>query len=176
MPIRRRQYEQGAAEPENRTHAQQARAYAQQWYAALLAWEVETPRMVRPLVSYQAQRDHREGNLSTLGEFLPDQKCMLSLPNGQHLEGEVSQIINRMMLSGALEAAENGHLLDSLRDPTQRKPEGLLRPDGRWQRQTSPAYALAVLSLAVQLRDGMAVQYLGYCRRAFERACGEEQD
>ena len=179
MPPERRRYarvlERELAR-EERTHAQQARAYAQLWYLALLAWEVEHGRVLVARNNYTDFRNRMHGGISTLGEFLPDQATMLNLPSGQYRETEVGQIISTMMQSGAFETSENGHLLDALRDPSQRKPEGLLRPDGTWQRQTSPAYALAVLSLAVQLRDGMAVQYLSYCRRAFERACGEEQD
>ena len=81
-----------------------------------------------------------------------------------------------MQRSSTFETSENGHLLDALRDPTQRKPESLLREDGRWMRQTSPAWALAVLSLAVVLRDGYAGQYLPYCRREFERAATAESE
>ena len=172
-PTRLRSDHDAPGQRDSRTHAQQARQYAQTWYAALLAWEVETPRAVRPAVSYQTIRDHREG-ISTLGEFLPEQKSMLSLPNGQHLEGEVSRIINRMMLSGAVETHRNAQLLDALRDATQHKSDSLLRPDGRWRLwQISPAYALAVLSLAVTLRDALAAQYVGYVRRAYERANAE---
>ena len=80
-PVRLRAAPVTPAQRDSRTHAQQARQHAQAWYAALLTWEVETPRAERPLVSYQAVRDHREG-ISTLGEFLPEQRSMLSLPNG----------------------------------------------------------------------------------------------
>ena len=178
MPPERRRAprtEQRQEAQEARTHAQQARQYANLWYLALLAWEVVYPRPRVPIISYHAEHAHHHG-LSTLGEFLPAQASSLRLPNGDFEQGEVSQIINTMMLSSTFETSENGHLLDALRDPRQRKPESLLREDGHWVRQTSPGWALAVLSLAVHLRDEIAERYIGYCRREFERACASDVD
>ena len=76
-----------------------------------------------------------------------------------------------MMQSSAFETAENGHLLDSLRDPAQRKPSSLTRENGGWQPDAPryAAWALDVLSLAVILRDMEASQYTSYCRRVMDR-------
>lgn len=105
---------------ERRTHAQEARQYAELWYQALLAWRVEYGRPRVPVISYQAMRDHRQG-ISTLGEFLPDRPNHLRLPSGDYLETEVGQIISTMLTSSAFEVSENGHLLDALRDLGQRR-------------------------------------------------------
>ena len=164
------------AAQQHRTHAQQARAYANLWYLALLAWKVEHGRVLVAKNNYTDFRNRMHGGISTLGEFLPAQATMLILPSGEYLEGEVSQMIKAMQRSSTFETSENGHLLDALRDPTQRKPETLLREDGRWMRQTCPAWALAVLTLAVQLRDEAADQHIGYCRREFERAAQQRDD
>ena len=161
------------AAQQQRTHATQARQYAELWYQALLAWEVEHGSVPVPRNNYTDFRNRMHGGISTLGEFLPAQATMLILPSGEYLEGEVSQMIKAMQRSSTFETSENGHLLDALRDPTQRKPTSLLREGDRWERDAPrmAAWALAVLSLAVALRDEHAGQYLAYCRRVMDRGC-----
>ena len=159
------------AAQQQRTHAQQARQYAERWYQALLAWKVEHGSVPVPRNNYTDFRNRMHGGISTLGEFLPTQATMLILPSGEYRETEVAQIISAMQASSAFETSENGHLLDALRNPGQRKPSTLLRENGGWQPDASrhAAWALAVLSLASALRDTHAGQYLPYCRRVMDR-------
>jgi len=149
-----------------RERQREARQYAEQWYQALLCWQVEHSRVPTPAVTYSGFAD-RWGYVTTLGEVLPDQATMLRLPTGQYLEGEVAQIITRMGLSTAKETRESGRLLDALRRPEARKPESLLRAGASWARDASrmAAWGLAVLSLAVVLRDEQAEAHLVYCRQ-----------
>ena len=175
MPPERRRYARmhdRQTAQEARTHAQQARAYAELWYQALLAWEVEHPRVLVSSVRYGAFRPQSApSDIEMIGSSLPDQPSYLNLPSGQYRETEVGQIISAMMQSGAFETSENGHLLDALRDASQRKPATLLRENAAWQPDAPrhAAWALAVLSLAVALRDTQAGQYLSYCRRVMDR-------
>lgn len=175
MPPERRRYARmhdRQAAQEARTHAQQARAYAELWYLTLLAWEVEHPRVLVSSVRYGAFRPQSApSDIEMIGSSLPDQPSYLNLPSGQYRETEVGQIISAMMQSGAFETSENGHLLDALRDASQRKPATLLRENGGWQPDAPrhAAWALAVLSLAVALRDIHARQYMAYCRRVMDR-------
>ena len=175
MPPERRRYARmhdRQTAQEARTHAQQARAYANLWYLTLLAWEVEHPRVLVSSVRYGAFRlQSAPSDIEMIGSSLPDQPSYLNLPSGQYRETEVGQIISAMMQSGAFETSENGHLLDALRDPGQRKPGTLLREDGRWERDAPrmASWGLAVLALAVALRDTQAGQYMAYCRRVMER-------
>ena len=150
----------------------QARQYAELWFQALLAWKVEHGRVLVARNNYTDFRNRMHGGISTLGEFLPAKATMLILPSGEYLEGEVSQIIKTMQRSSTFETSENGHLLDALRDPTQRKPSTLLREDATWGPRSGEmaGWALAVLSLAVALRDTQAGQFLPYFRRVMDRA------
>ena len=175
MPPERRRYARmhdRQTAQEARTHAQQARAYANLWYLTLLAWEVEHARVLVSSVRYGAFRPQSApSDIEMIGSSMPDQPSYLNLPSGQYRETEVGQIISTMMSSTTFETSENGHLLDALRDASQRKPATLLREYGGWQPDAPrhAAWALAVLSLAVALRDTQAGQYLSYCRRVMDR-------
>lgn len=148
-----------------REQAREARQYAQRWYVALSDWQVERALVRIPAVSYAGFAD-RWGYVSTLGEFLPDQCTMLELPIGQHLEGEVGQIISTMQASSVTATRQCGDLLHLIRTPGSRKPDSLLNGAGQWQPDAPrmAAYALACLSLAVVLRDTRAEFYLPYLR------------
>ena len=180
MPPERRRYARmhdRQTAQEARTHAQQARAYANLWYLTLLAWEVEHPRVLVSSVRYGAFRPQSApSDIEMIGSSLPDQPSYLNLPSGQYRETEVGQIISAMMSSSTFETSENGHLLDALRDPTQRKPDTLLNEAGQWAPRSGDlaGWALACLALAVALRDVQAGQYMAYCRRVMDRAAPTE--
>ncbi|WP_146202741.1 hypothetical protein [Deinococcus irradiatisoli] len=118
-----------------------------------------------PKMSYAQYRPGWEPE-STLGEGGPAKATVLRTPIGEVNEAEVGRIITRMAESGVREARAAGLLLERIRGGSV-TPLKLLKPDGRWERDAprNAAYAIAVLTMAVQLRDGAAEQYLPYCRR-----------
>ncbi|GGR34052.1 hypothetical protein [Deinococcus ruber] len=110
--------------------------------------------------------------ISTLAELNgPSQPTFLSLPCGERSESEVAQVISMMKASAAHDRRDAGRVLDRLRDPRSGVPASLLREDGKWQRDAPrhAGYAVAVLTLAVALRDPLAEVLLPVCRNVMQR-------
>lgn len=152
-----------------RTLAHEYRAHAEVWYQALRRWKVELPRVPVPRTSYAPFTSGWEP-LSTLGEGGPDLPTALVTPVGQVGEAEVARLIGLMLASEVPDTRAVGGLLEKLRGE-YRTPATLLREDGRWQPDTSrhAAYAVAVLTLAVQLGDRHAEAPLRYARAVQQR-------
>ncbi|UQN08615.1 hypothetical protein [Deinococcus sp. QL22] len=121
-----------------RTQQQAARQYAEAWHQALRLWRVRVPVILRPTLPYS-----RGGldPISTLGEFLPDQKTALITPMGEVREGEAVAHITPMQVSGIPDLVVLGGFLErySRNKPT---PVSLMDPRGGWAspRPRSAAY------------------------------------
>ncbi|MDV6376232.1 hypothetical protein [Deinococcus arenicola] len=154
---------------EARTQAQEHRAYAEAWYQALRGWDVVIPSVLTPKMSYAFARGFEP--ISTLGEGGPDRPTALITPVGQMREVAVGRMITDMENSGVPDRQAAGLLLGRVR--SGQGPASLLREDGRWgpvaPRQA--AYAVAALTLAVAMGDGMAdgpLRYAGAVARRGE--------
>ncbi|WP_161881921.1 hypothetical protein [Deinococcus alpinitundrae] len=106
----------------------------------------------------------------TMGQGGPEKATVLRTPIGEVSEVEVGRLITRMAESGVREARAAGLLLERIRSGNV-TPQTLLREDGRWQPDAPrhAAYAVAVLTLAIQVCDERAEQFLPYCRQVMER-------
>jgi hypothetical protein len=142
-----------------------ARLYAQQWYVALRAWDV---REVKIPYSFHYDTDESGPELLTAASGARKPTRYLQTPAGEYTEGEVGAIITQMTLSGTVEAVQLGKMLDRLRHERNTCMIGLLREDGRWERNREAAsrYAVAVLTLAVRLRVQEAEQPLALMQLA----------
>jgi hypothetical protein len=139
-----------AALTASRREAKNARAYAESWYQALLAWEIREVK-----IPYSFHYDPEpELDFITLGSNVRTPARYLRTPEGEFTEGEVGTIITGMTEAGTVERKLLGKMLDKLRQERSNCPGSLLREDGRWHqnRERATRYAVAVMTLAVQLR------------------------
>ncbi|GGR31366.1 hypothetical protein [Deinococcus ruber] len=154
-----------------KTHARQAQEYAEAVYQSLRQWSVYEVRDVIPKISYAAFReDFGEELISTLGAGGDPLPTRLRLPHADVNEVSAGQIISRMQASHSYDRQALGNLLDKLRS-SARTPATLIRPEGGWERNAPyhATWAVAVLTLAVELRDPKAELFLPYCRRVMGR-------
>ncbi|AFZ66082.1 hypothetical protein [Deinococcus peraridilitoris] len=131
-----------------------ARLYAEFWYRALRTWdvrEVKTPSAYSLSTSY-----HYEREFDTLGQCGPERVTYLRTPIGEYTEREVGRQISLMVRYGTPETVQLGRMLERIRGDVA--PQSLVREGGRWITPTERAvrYGVAVLTLAVRLRDGSA--------------------
>lgn len=139
-----------AALTAGRREAKDARAYAESWYQALLAWEIREVK-----IPYSFHYDPEPDlEFLTLGSNARTPARYLRTPEGEFTEGEVGTIITEMAAAGTVERKLLGKMLEKLRHERSNCPGSLLREDGRWHqnRERATRYAVAVLTLAVQLR------------------------
>ncbi|KQR00078.1 hypothetical protein [Deinococcus sp. Leaf326] len=130
--------------------AKDARAYAESWYQALLAWEIREVK-----IPYSFHYDPEpELDFITLGSNARTPTRYLRTPAGEFTEGEVGVCITEMAAAGTVERKLLGKMLEKLRHERANCPGRLLHEDGRWHqhREWVTRYAVAVLTLAVQLR------------------------
>lgn len=142
----------------------EARAHAEAWHAVLRDWRPVRLIPIRPNMSYAAFRD--DDLTDTLGSIGPTRPSWLPGPNGWHVrETEAAALISAWCESSIPAQREHGQLLDRVRQG--RGPRTLLDPRGGWAGGCNArAYAVAVLTLAVSLGDGMAAAGLGSLRKA----------
>lgn len=149
---------------------QQAREYAQRWYACLRDWQVhhlDVPASgsVSPEASgftvvgvgqYTRGRGPNAGGLIRVPR--------IETPVGWIGEGELGQAISRMAQDASGERRELGRRLERVR-----LGHGLARltREGGWvhPRETALAYAVAALTLAVQFGDERADRLLPLLRK-----------
>ncbi|ULH15997.1 hypothetical protein MF271_05020 [Deinococcus sp. KNUC1210] len=133
-----------------RTEQRDARQYAEQWYSALLYWDVREVK-----IPYSFHYDDGTGpEMLTAGNNARTPTRYLRTPAGEFTDGEVGTMITEMTRSGTVEAKQLGKMLEKLRYERSRCMATLLREDGTWGRNREAAvrYAVAVLTLAVRLR------------------------
>lgn len=154
---------------ERRAHRQ----YAEDWYQAIRHWRTRTVDLPSPSAGrYSIDRDLE---LVTMGQGMPCSVAYLETPYrpdrllgreelGMLDEREVVAAIVAMQRSPDKEAQGLARFLD--RAHRGQGLASLLREDGRWHTSRDAAlyYALASLTLAVQLRDRRAEEPLRYVR------------
>ncbi|SMB84676.1 hypothetical protein [Deinococcus hopiensis] len=135
-----------------RTQAREARQYAERWYQALRGWDV---REVEIPYSFHYEPSEDGPEFLTLGSNTPMPTRYLQTSAGEFTEGEVGTLITTMSRSPVPEQKQLGKMLDKPRHERQVCMASLVREGGRWKRHRERAvsYAIAVLTLAVQLRD-----------------------
>ncbi|WP_019584700.1 hypothetical protein [Deinococcus apachensis] len=166
---RRRAYQRPAGHPSRqeraqaRALAQQYRDYAEAWYQALRAWDM---REVKIPYSFHYEPGESDLDFLTLGSNVRTPTRYLQTPAGEFTEGEVGVVITTMSRAPLVEQMQLGKMLDKLRHTPDTTPVSLLREDGRWHqnRERVARYAVAVLTLAVQLRDEGAEGPLRYAK------------
>ncbi|SMB93340.1 hypothetical protein [Deinococcus hopiensis] len=138
-----------------RTQAREAREYAERWYQALRGWDV---REVEIPYSFHYEPSEEGLEFLTLGSNVRAPTRYLQTPIGEFTEGEVGALITTMSRSLVPEQKQLGKMLDKLRHERHNCMARLLREDGRLHQHPERAvrYAVAVLTLAVQLRDEKA--------------------
>jgi|GEM_PF-2584593 len=150
---------------------QAARAYAEAWYQALRAWRVQEVVIPSPRQGSSTFGASDWGDYNTLGEPGRSVARYLVTPyasgEGEAMltEGEVGGMISLMVRSGVPEAVLYGRMLERLRKGTSM--QSLVREGGGWAypREQAVRYALAVLTLAVRLRDARAEGFLRVLQR-----------
>ncbi|RJF71696.1 hypothetical protein D3875_09055 [Deinococcus cavernae] len=109
-----------------------------------------------------------------IGSNKPTLAVYLTTPAGEFDEASVGQLISDMARYGTVETRLLGKMLHKLRHTPETCPASLLRKSGAWHqnREQATRYALAVLTLAVQLRVQEAEHPLKHMHQELARLVG----
>lgn len=151
-----------------RTQAREARQYAEAWYQALRAWDVREVTIPHSF-HYEPSEDGPE--FLTLGSNAPLPTRYLQTPIGEFTEGEIGALITTMSRSPIPEQKQLGKMLDKLRHERGTAMATLLQGGSSWHqnRERAVRYAVAVLTLAVQVRDEAAQAPLAFAQAELQR-------
>ncbi|UQN06309.1 hypothetical protein [Deinococcus sp. QL22] len=151
-----------------RNKQQAARAYAEQWYQSLRAWKLVFGEAAVMSVSYAAFRNSGGDGISTLGEGGTPSPTTLITPMGEVGEGETGRTITTLEYAGTPDAARLGRRLKAIRGGTSMAT--LVDERGGWAspKERAMEYAVAVLTLAVRLRDPHAEIHLFHLQKSVD--------
>ena len=144
--------------PNDRDLTRAARTYAEAWYQALKTWALDTYDVPAPATS------GRGSSVDLITSGTPGIVTVLYLvtPLGRSVNAhETAQLITDMTRSGTESQRYMERLLERIRG--EASLNSLVHPSGRgWNQPSDRArdYAVAVLTLAVKLRDVEAERHL----------------
>lgn len=155
-----------------------ARQYAELWFQALRRWkvrEVDVPSARQGSATYATEVEFYGVALGGTQRAHYLTTPFEDAEGGEMLsEREVGAAITAMTLAGVPETVQLGKMLERLRTHPHCTPASLERERGwAYPRERTVRYAVAVLTLAVRLRDPRAEQYLALLKDQLRNVQGE---